>query len=77
MKKLSIIIGKFVLALSCAIGIACLLIINEWNDTTILASFLFVGIMCALLLGLLDIEDEEPKKHLSIKRGARSMRQAA
>lgn len=77
MEKLSIIILKFVLALSCAIGTACLLIIDEWNDKTVWAAYFFVCIMVCLKLGLFDVKDDKPKKHLSIKRGARSMRQAA
>ena len=72
MKKLSATIGKYILAILCAIGAACLGIINEWNDTTILAAFVFVGIMVCLALGLFDIEDEpKSKKHLSIKDAAR------
>lgn len=49
---------------------------REWNDATILATFLFGGILVALVLGLFDIKDS-PIKHLSIKHGARSMRRVA
>ena len=77
MKKSSVTIGKYILAVSCAIGAACLGIIDEWNDTAILAAFVFVGIMVCLKLGLFDIEDKPKDKHLSTKHGAQSMRPAA
>ena len=50
---------------------------REWNDATILATFLFGGILVALVLGLFDIKDSPISKHLSIKNGARSMHRAA
>ena len=69
-------IGKWMLTIISSVGLACIGIMREWNDATILATFLFGGILIALILGLFDIKDS-PSKHLSIKHGARSMRRAA
>lgn len=77
MKKLAIFIGKCVLAAACAIGLACVGMAWEWKFECILCVFLFGGIMCALCLGVFDIEDKPKDKHLSTKHGAQSMRPAA
>lgn len=76
MKKL-MNIGKWMLTIISSVGLACIGIMREWNDATILATFLFGGILVALVLGLFDIKDSPISKNLSIKHGARSMRRAA
>ena len=70
-------IGKWMLTIIASIGLACIGIMREWNDATILATFLFGCILIALILGLFDIKDSPVSKHLSIKHGARSMRRVA
>ena len=65
------------LTIIASVGLACIGIMREWNDATILATFLFGGILIALILGLFDIKDSPISKHLSIKHGARSMHRAA
>ena len=70
-------VGKWMLAIISSVCLACIGIMREWNDATILATFLFGGILIALVLGLFDIKDSPISKHLSIKHGARSMRRAA
>lgn len=75
MKKIFVVIGKLLLLVAAVVGIACIGMVNEWNDATILGAFLFGGVIVALMLGLFDIHVSD--KHLSIKQGARSMRRAA
>ena len=74
MKKHFIAIAKLMLAIVAAIGIMCIGMMQEWRTETIIAAFLFGGIIVALLLGFFDIE--EPK-HWTIKHGARQMNRAA
>jgi len=75
MKKHFIAIAKVLLTIVAAIGIMCIGMMQEWRTETIIAAFLFGGIIVALLLGFFDIEDKPT--HWSIKHGARSMRRAA
>lgn len=75
MKKHFIAIAKVLLTIVAAIGIMCIGMMQEWRTETIIAAFLFGGIIVALLLGFFDI-DSKPT-HWSIKQGARSMRHAA
>lgn len=70
-------IGKWMLTIISSVGLACIGIMREWNDATILATFLFGGILIALILGLFDIKDSPISKNWTIKHGARSMRRAA
>lgn len=76
MKKL-MNIGKWMLTIISSVGLACIGIMREWNDATILATFLFGGILVALVLGLFDIKDSPLYRNMSMKNGARSMRRAA
>lgn len=76
MKKM-MTIGKWMLALIASVCLACIGIMREWNDATILAAFLFGGILVALVLGLFDIKDSPIYRNMSMKNGARSMRNAA
>jgi purine-cytosine permease-like protein len=75
MKKHFIAIAKVLLTIVAAIGIMCIGMMQEWRTETIIAAFLFGGIIVALLLGFFDIEDKPT--HWNIKQGARSMRRAA
>ena len=79
MKKFTIFIGKCMLAAVCAIGLACIGMMREWNDGTIAATFLFGGTIVALCLGVFNIEEQESisSKHTTIKNAARTMRKAA
>ena len=72
-----VIVGKWMLTIIASVGLACLGIMREWNDATIMAAFLFGGILVALVLGLFDIKDSPISKNWTIKHGARSMRRAA
>lgn len=76
MKRL-LTIGKWMLAIIASVCLACIGMMNEWNDATILATFLFGGILIALVLGLFDIKDSPIYRNMSMKNGARSMHNAA
>ena len=65
------------LTIIASVCLACIGMMQEWNDATILATFLFGGILVALVLGLFDIKTNPTIRRMSIKRGARSMRRAA
>ena len=74
MKKFFVSVLKLAIVVVAAIGLLCIGMMQEWRTETIIAAFLFGGIIVALLLGFFDIE--EPK-HWTIKHGARSVRRAA
>lgn len=75
MKKAFIAIAKLMLAIVAAIGIMCIGMMQEWRTETIIAAFLFGGILVALLTGFFDIE--EPIRRVNLRDGARQMHRAA
>ena len=72
--KTMVFIGKVLLSVACATGMACIAIMNDWRGSAVVGMFMFGGILIALLLGAFDIE--EPI-HLNLRDGARSMHRAA